>query len=123
MKKLINTLILVVGIAGFTFAQDANTAKSNGAKALSASKTSGVYELTMPAEVTADKVEQSSKYYTHYFTVSFDDKSNVATITMAQNDSKSRYVISRFLAACGVLNVIIDDKTVKSSEFAEDYLK
>ncbi len=123
MKKLINTLILVVGIVGFSFAQDAHTAKSNGSKALSASKTSGVYEFTLPADVTSDKVEESSKYYTHYFTVAFDENTHVATITMAQNDSKSRHVIARFFTACGVQNVVVDDKSFNPSEFAESYLK
>lgn len=123
MKKLLNTIAAMLVFTSLSFAQEAATAVSSGASALSKSMTSGEYSFVLPPEVTSERVEESSKYYTHYFTTSFDAGSNTVKIVMSQNDEKSRFVIARFLGACGVRNVKVDDKTLDMQMFIENHLQ
>ena len=124
MKKLILTLVIAVSAVSFTFAQEATEiANSNGVEALKTSKSSGSYVFTLPSNVTKDEVAKSSKYYTHYFTVSFDAGTHVATLSMVDNTEKNRYVITRFLSSCGVRYVSISGENVPLDTFITDYLK
>lgn len=123
MKKLLNSIAAVLVFTSLTFAQEAPTAVSAGASALSKSMLSGEYTFVLPQDVTSERVEESSKYYTHYFTTSFDTGTNTVKIVMSQNDERSRFVIARFLGACGVRNVQVDDKTLDMQMFIENHLQ
>ena len=124
MKKIISTLLFVVGLVSFTFAQDANnTALTNGTEELAASKTSGVYEFTLPSSLTKEDVEKSAKYYTSIFSLEFDEGSHVATITMIDNSLKNRYVMTRLLTACKVNYVNVDETSYQLYDFIDAYLK
>lgn len=98
-------------------------ATSKGADALTKSKSSGEYVFTLPSTVSREDVEKSSKYYTHYFTVSFDAGSHDATVSMVSNDGKSRYVIARFLTSCGVRFIKVDGNNLSLEVFSETYFK
>ena len=123
MKKIISTLLFVVGLVSFSFAQDVtNTALSNGSDDLAKSKVSGEYVFTLPSNITAEEVEKNSKYYTSTFTVSFDASSNEAKISMIRNEKKDRYVITRLLASCSVNYIKVGDTSYNITEFIESYL-
>lgn len=124
MKKLISTFAFVVGFVAISLAQEAsNTALTAGADALLKSKASGAYVYTLPEDVTNEKVEHASQYYTQYFTVDFDDASNEATLTMANEKDANKAVMIRFLSACGVKFVAVDDATLNLHEFMEQHLQ
>lgn len=124
MKKIISTLFFVAGLVTFGFAQETNDiAVSEGATELVASKTSGVYEFTLPSNVTKDQVEASAKYYTSVFTVEFDEASHKATITMIKNEVKDRYVINRLLTSLQVRHVQVGEESLELHEFVDAYLK
>ena len=124
MKKFIYTLFVLVGLSSFGFSQEvSNTAGTNGATELMSSKKTGEYVFQLPEGVTAEDVKKSSAYYTHYFTVSFDAKSHEASIHMVENTSKNRFVIARFLTACGIKFVQVDNDALEFHAFIEEYLK
>ena len=124
MKKIISTLFFVVGLMSIGFAQEANElALTNGTEELATSKTSGVYEFTLPASITKEKLESSAKYYTPYFTVAFDEASHIATITMIDNTLKNRYVIARMLTACNIKFLKVDEESYQLYDFIDKYLK
>jgi len=124
MKKIISTLLFVVALVTFGFSQEANnTALTNGTEALAESKTSGVYEFTLPSDLTKDNVEANAKYYTSVFTVDFDESSHVAKITMIQNELKDRYVITRLLTSCKVNYVQVGETSYKLYDFIDKFLK
>ncbi len=104
------------------YAQD-NLAKSHGVEALRASKTSGVYEFTLPSGVTGDQVEKNSKYYELYMTPTFDANSHEVKIVLKENSDKNRYTVARFLTSCGVQEVVVDGKNYNMTQFIETYLK
>ena len=124
MKKIISTLLFVVGFVAFSFSQNAeNTALTNGTEDLASSKVSGVYEYTLPSNITKESVDASAKYYTSVFTVAFDEGTHKATITMIDNKLRNRYVMTRLLTACKVTFVTVDEKTYELYDFIDSFLK
>lgn len=124
MKRLFFSLLTVMSIASFSFAQDSkSTAVAQSSKDLVESKTSGNYIFTLPETVTSEDVAKNSKYYVHYFTVEFDDNTQQANIKMISNDDKSRHVIMRFLTANQIQNVQVDGKSYSLDQFFENYMK
>lgn len=120
MKKLFYTLFVLVGLSSMSFAQD--VASTTGANDLRKAKEEGVYTFTLPGKSTAD-IEKSAKYYTHYFTVDFNDATDVATVTMTENKSANRNVVARFLIASGMKQVAVDGTTISIDEFRSTYLQ
>lgn len=121
MKTLITIALCFFGITS-VLAQD-NVAKSQGAAELAKSKESGVYSITLPANVTEEDVKTNSKYYELYFTPDFNSGTHVVTIKLNENTERNRFVIARFLSACGIQEVTVDSKNVSISDFIANYLK
>lgn len=122
MKSLFTLLILFIGFSSSVFAQE-SIAKSNGDAALLKSKLSGVYEFTLPDNITQEDVDKKIKYYTYYMTADFNETTHKVTLTMNENASSNRYVIGRFLTACNVKEVDVDGKRLIMDEFVKSYLK
>lgn len=123
MKTLVLSLFTFIFATSVSFAQENATAFAQKATELLSSKESGKYLFVMPADLTEEQVSKSAKYYTHYFTVEFNESSKEANISMVINDDKSRHVIVRFLIACGVQNVTVDGKMYTNEDFFNTYMK
>ncbi|MEN9998144.1 MAG: hypothetical protein RI922_1134 [Bacteroidota bacterium] len=124
MKTFFLSLIAVIGLSTVSFAQDAsNSATAQSKTQLSAAKESGVYTFVMPSTLTAEEVTKNSKYYVHYFTTEFNETSKVVKLKMVANDELGRRVITRFLASCGVQNVVVDGNSMITEDFFNTYLK
>ncbi len=123
MKKIISTLLVVIGFATVSFSQtEAAVANSAGKTALEASKTSGQYSFTLPESATPESVAKNAGYYTDYFTVAYDEASRVANISMVYNEPQSRIIIARFLSASGAREVEIDGVNYSIGDFIQNYL-
>lgn len=121
-----NLFILFIALSAFTFnsnAQETATAVTKGAEALNASKSSGEYTFILPSTITQEDVDQSMKYYSHYMTTNFNNDSKEAVITLKENTQKNRYVIARFLTACGVKTVQVGNENYDISAFINKYLQ
>jgi hypothetical protein len=103
------------------FAQE--TAKVENVSELTSVKENGSCVITLPSGITNEMVESNANFYTHYFTVQFDEVSKKSIITMVQNDERSRAVIIRFLAACNVDQVDVSGVLVKRDDLFLKYLK
>ena len=113
-------------MSSLTFAQEvesANTAKSNGKSELVKSKTTGEYQFSFITDRTKESVEKAASYYTTYFTVTFDEASNTATVKMIENNVTSRTIVSRFLAMNQIRYIEVDGTNVSLSDFIDSYLK
>jgi len=115
---LFSVLFLLFSFIGFS--QEALVPSSETFKK---SVTSGAISMVLPDNVTAEGVQKYSKYYTSYFTTSFDQGTHKVTFNMVQNDAKSRRVIIRFLSASGVQFVKIGEASLPLSNFYDAYLK
>ncbi len=107
--------------AGVGFAQTATV--SGTAATLKKNISENFVEFTMPSEVTKDVVEKSAQYYTDYFTVDFNTKSNVARINIIDQEDQARRVISRFLLSTGVRTVNFEAKDYTIMEFYSNFLE
>jgi len=124
MKKIISTIICLVGLVSISIAQDAfDTAKTMGYDALVASKDSGKYVYILPPDTTDETVTKAAAYYKSYFTVNFNDAEKEATLNLNPNNEYSRLVMIRFLVASGVRYVNVDGENLELNEFAENYFK
>lgn len=124
MKTFFLSLIAVIGLSTVSFAQDAsNSATAQTKTQLASAKESGVYTFFMPAALTAEEVTKNSKYYVHYFTTEFNVSTKEVKLKMNANDELGRKVITRFLASCGVQNVIVDGKSMITEDFFNTYMK
>lgn len=118
--KTLFSFALIMFLSVMTFAQELATSTK---QELSSIKTEGKGSIVMPSTLTSDDVAKASKYYTHYFTVEFDETTHKATILMVDNTEKSRIVIVRFLSACGVESVSVDGESVDKMAVYERYWK
>lgn len=122
MKKLLYTLLLIVGFTAVGFAQEASEiVKTEGAKELENSKADGEYIFVFTGK-TAKDMTDAAKYYTNYFTVDFNESTQTAKINMVQNDERGRSVIVRLFSASGVRNVSIDGEIISLNDFMTGYL-
>ncbi len=124
MKKLISTLVFVLGVVALSFAQDAkNTAISQGAKELATSKVNGTYVYTLPEGTTQEEVTKVAAYYPDYFTVSFDASSREASVQITGETAPSSQVMLRFLSGCGVMYVDVDGDSHQLNLFYAEFVK
>lgn len=121
MKKILFLFLLVTG---FSFSQDKIfEAKVTNPKKLESFKTSGELSFTFPSSTTKENIEKTAKYYTQFFTVTFDEKKSEVLIKMVNNDEKSRHIINRFLIANKISQVNLDGQLFKVEAFYETHLK
>ena len=113
-------LFLFVLISLFGFSQEVLVASEDD---LRKSVTSGEILMVLPGHVTADEVQKYSKYYTMYFTTSFNMESHEVKFSMVNNEPKARRVIIRFLSAVGTKSVKVEEVSIPLSEFYEFYLR
>ena len=118
MKSYLFSLVFVL-FSFIGFSQEAAVSSTENFKSAVAS---GTIIMILPDNVTAESVQKYSKYYTSYFTTSFDQETHEVTFNMAQNDAKSRRVIIRFLSANGVQFVKIGEGSIPLSNFYDAYL-
>ena len=122
MKKLVYTLMFLVGFAGVSFAQEATEiAVTQGAATLEKSKVSGEYAFTVTGKTEAD-ISAAATYYAQYFTVVFNEATQTVKIEMIENTERSRPVIMRFLVASGIRYTTVDGKVISINDFMSDYL-
>ena len=118
MKSLLFSFVFVL-VGFFCFSQEAIITDSEVFKK---SVVDGNISMTLPTEITNDNVQKYSKYYTAFFTTSFDANSHQVTFNMVNNDAKSRRVIVRFLSANGIQFARIGGRALSLSDFYDIYL-
>lgn len=115
--------MFLVGFSSIGFAQEANEiALTQGAKALEDSKKAGEYTFTLAGK-TSSEIATNSNYYTNYFTVEFNEATQVTKLTMVENDERARSVIMRFLVSSGVRYTSVDGKVISVHDFMSTYLQ
>ncbi len=115
--------MFLVGFSSIGFAQEATEiGVTQGATALETSKKDGSYTFTLSGK-TASKIEANAKYYINYFSVEFNESTQLASISMVVNDSRARSVIVRFLISSGVRYAKVDGKIISVNDFMTSYLQ
>jgi hypothetical protein len=123
MKKLVYTLMLLVGFATVSFAQEANEiVVTEGSEELVNSKRDGEYTFVLNGKTEGD-ISGAAAHYTHYFKVVFEESKQTVKLEMIENDARARAVIMRFLVASGVRHADVDGKIIPINEFMTNHLQ
>tara|TARA_B100001287_G_scaffold245476_1_gene222780 strand:+ start:21838 stop:22197 length:360 start_codon:yes stop_codon:yes gene_type:complete len=118
MKSILFSIFFIV--VGFSsFSQEAFVENK---QIFERSIADGVISMILPANITKEDVAKYAKYYTPYFTTSFDESSHKVTFTMVNNDVKSRRVIMRFLGASKIQTIKVEDQSYLVHELYETFL-
>ena len=124
MNKLFLSAVLFLGLSITAFGQEkSKSAISKGKVEVVNSKSNGIYHFTLPKGTTAEAVKKNAEYYKIYFSVSYVESTQDATITMLINDEKSRHVICRFMSASQVDTVQVDGKDYTLEDFYVIFLR
>lgn len=118
--KNIFLLILIFAGAQFTFAQQ--VAKVNSLEKYNKEKFSDVFTFELTEKVSKEKVLETAKYYTKYFSASFDERSNTVTLKMNSQDWQNRHIMRRFFAGMGIEEVNMEGTPVKTDDFFKEYV-
>lgn len=119
MKKVVIVLGLV--FAGFTLnAQEGIAIKP--AQVHQAYKT-GVFAITVPENITTENVESLKGYYKDYFTVSFDENTDVLTFNLNKDKEAAFRVVNRMLVGLELKTFVVDGQTLTFDELYAKYYK
>jgi len=119
MKKL--AMIFVLSLAS-SFAFSQNSASINETQ-LKTGKSSGVYEFSVPESITAEKVEAVKGYYKDYFTVAFNESTDILKVTLLKNEDSNLNVVNRLLVALDLRTIAVGGETMTFQDMKDKYLK
>lgn len=123
MKSIILFTLFTFSFAFLGVSQDAaTTVKTLSVDEVKEGKNTGLFTFIYPEGTAADVVDDASQYYVQYFTVQYDANTSTAIVTMITNDAMSRRIITRFLTASGMQNVLVGDKLYDTQEFYDNLL-
>lgn len=121
MKKI---LLLFILFSGFSIGQEKEfVAKFEIPSTISQNKVKGSFYFIFPNEISKEQIEKNAKFYTNYFEVKFNEKTNLVKIEMVNNDERSRSIIKRYLISNRIKKIQIEDKVLMIDQFYNEYLK
>jgi hypothetical protein len=119
MKNLVLLLIATTfGFFGFSqeFASITKDQLKNG-------KSTGVYEFKLPESIDQAKVDAVKGYYKDYFTVNFDEATDVLKVNLLKNEEVNITVMNRILVALDLRTIKVDGKEMTFQDMKDAYLK
>lgn len=119
MKKLVIMFVLSL-TSSFVFSQ--NSASISESQ-LRSGKSSGVYEFSVPESITAEKVEAVKGYYKDYFSVSFNEATDVLKVTLLRNEEPNLNVVNRLLVALDLRTISVGGENMTFQDMKDKYLK
>ena len=119
MKKLV--MIFVLSLAS-SFAFSQNSASISESQ-LKTGKSSGVYEFSVPESITAEKVEAVKGYYKDYFSVVFNESTDVLKVTLLKNEDSNLNVVNRLLVALDLRTITVGGESMTFQDMKDKYLK
>lgn len=118
MKKLVMLFVLTVA-SSFAFSQDA---AAISVSQLKEAKSKGIFEFTVPENITEEQVNAAKGYYTTYFTVTFDEATDKLKVVLTSNEALNIQVVNRLLVSLNLKSVNVDGKEMTYQEVMEKYL-
>jgi hypothetical protein len=123
MKTFFLTLVAVFSLASVSFGQDnTNTATSQSKSQLVTAKETGIFSFVLPEAITNEDVVKNSKFYVHYFTTEFNDKTKEVKIKMIENNELNRHIMVRFLVSCGIQYIILEGNSFLTQEYFQSFI-
>lgn len=106
--------------SAFAFGQNSASISENQLKS---GKSSGIYEFSVPEAITAEKVDAVKGYYKDYFSVVFNESTDVLKVTLVENKELNLNVINRLLVALDLRTISVGGETMTFQDMKDKYLK
>ncbi|TSJ45844.1 hypothetical protein [Fluviicola chungangensis] len=119
MKKLIMMFVLSLA-SSFAFSQNSASISESQLKT---GKSNGVYEFSVPESITAEKVDAVKGYYKDYFTVAFNESTDVLKVTLLKNEDSNLNVVNRLLVALDLRTISVGGENMTFQDMKDRYLK
>ncbi len=119
MKKLVMMFVLSLA-SSFAFSQNSASISETQLKT---GKSSGVYEFSVPESITAEKVEAVKGYYKDYFSVAFNESTDVLKVTLLKNEDSNLNVVNRLLVALDLRTISVGGENLTFQDMKDKYLK
>lgn len=121
MKKILSVAILSL-ICSFTFAQTSpeKTSVVQEANFIS-NKNKGEFNFQMPVGTSVEKIDKTAKYYTEYFTVTYDSKTRNAKIQIIQENMRG--VVLRFLISNDIQTISYNNEEYEVDKFVRNFIQ
>jgi hypothetical protein len=119
MKKLVIIFVLSL-TSSFVFSQ--NTASISESQ-LKTGKSTGVFEFSVPESITAEKVEAVKGYYKDYFSVAFNESTDVLKVSLLKNEEPNQNVMNRLLVALDLRTIAVGSENMTFQDMKDKYLK
>lgn len=121
MKNIVLLILMFAGVQ-FTFSQTQQTAKVSSLEKYNKEKFGDVFTFELTEKVSKETVQETAKYYTKYFSASFDERSNAVTLKMNNQDWQNRHIMRRFFAGMGIQEVNVEGTPIKTDDFFKEYV-
>ena len=119
MKKLVIMFVLSLA-SSFAFSQNSASISESQLKT---GKSNGVYEFSVPESITAEKVDAVKGYYKDYFTVAFNESTDVLKVTLLKNEDSNLNVVNRLLVALDLRTISVGGENMTFQDMKDRYLK
>ncbi|WP_300360341.1 hypothetical protein [Fluviicola sp.] len=119
MKKLVMIFVLSL-TSSLVFSQNSASISETQLKT---GKSSGIYEFSVPEAITAEKVEAVKGYYKDYFSVAFNESTDVLKVTLLKNEETNINVINRLLVALDLRTISVGGENMTFQDMKDKYLK
>lgn len=119
MKKLVMMFVLSLA-SSFAFSQNSASISETQLKT---GKSNGVYEFSVPESITAEKVEAVKGYYKDYFSVAFNESTDVLKVTLLKNEDSNLNVVNRLLVALDLRTISVGGENMTFQDMKDKYLK
>lgn len=90
---------------------------------LKTGKSNGVFEFSVPESITAEKVDAVKGYYKDYFTVAFNESTDILKVTLLKNEDMNINVINRLLVALDLRTITVGSESMTFQDMKDKYLK
>ncbi len=121
MRKILSVAILTL-VCSFTFAQTSPETTSLVKESnFITNKVKGEFNFQMPVGTSVEKINKTAKYYTEYFTVTYDSKTRNAKIQMIQENMRG--VVLRFLVSNDIKTISYNDEEYEVEKFVGNFIQ
>lgn len=90
---------------------------------LKTGKSNGVFEFSVPESITTEKVEAVKGYYKDYFTVAFNESTDILKVTLLKNEDMNVNVMNRLLVALDLRTITVGGESMTFQDMKDKYLK
>lgn len=121
MKKILVLSIFLFSTL-LSFAQAEQKAIVNSLSEYAIEKSKDQFSFVLTKKTTQEHVVSTARFYTDYFTTTFDEANNTMKVTMNNQDWINRQIMRRLFSGLNIQEVMLEDKVFHVDDFFKEYV-